>query len=139
MEGFPVSITFAVRFSEMDAQGIVHNAAYLIWFENARIAYIARLPGGYAGMVERGIDVTTVEAHVRYRAPTRFDDVLTAYVRVGEMKGPRFRFEYSIERGDEIVAEGWTVHACVDAATLRPVRIPADLRETIERIERADG
>lgn len=136
MEGFPVSLTFTVRFSEMDAQGIVHNAAYLIWFENARIEYIARLPGGYAGMVERGVDVTTVEAYIRYRAPTRFDETLTAHVRVGELKGPRFRFEYAIERDAEVIAEGWTVHACIDAASLRPIRMPADLREMIERIER---
>jgi acyl-CoA thioester hydrolase len=139
MEGFPVTIEFEVRFSEMDAQGIVHNAAYLVWFENARIAYIAQLAGGYRGMVERGVDVTTVEAHVRYRAATRFDDTLAVGVRVGEVKGPRFRFDYRVERDGTLVAEGWTMHACVDAATLRPIRMPADLLATIEAAERAPG
>jgi acyl-CoA thioester hydrolase len=139
MEGFPVSIAVDVRFSEMDAQGIVHHAVYLVWFENARIEYIARLPGGYAGMVEQGVDVTTIEARVRYRAATRFGDNLRVHVRVGEVKGPRFRFEYAVERKGKLVAEGWTVHACVDASTLRPIRIPPDLLETIERLEGARG
>ena len=137
MEGFPVAIQLDVRFSEMDAQGVVHNAAYLVWFENARIEYIARLPGGYSGLVDRGVDVTTVEAYVRYRAATRFGDVLRVHVRVGEIKGPRFRFDYAVERDGQLVAEGWTMHACVDASTLRPIRLPSDLLETIERVEGA--
>jgi acyl-CoA thioester hydrolase len=137
MDGFPVSTPLTVRFSETDAQGIVHNAVYLVWFEIARIEYIARLAGGYKGMVARGIDVTTVEAYARYRAACRFDDELVLHVRVGEVKGPRFRFEYAVERSGEVVADGWTVHACVDATTLRPMRMPDDLRETIAAIERS--
>jgi acyl-CoA thioester hydrolase len=137
MEGFRVSTPLTVRFSETDAQGIVHNAVYLVWFEIARIEYIARLPGGYKGMVDRGIDVTTVEAHARYRAACRFDDDLVLHVRVGEVRGPRFRFDYAVERSGEVVAEGWTVHACVDATTLRPMRMPDDLRATIDAIERS--
>jgi acyl-CoA thioester hydrolase len=137
MEGFPVSTELVVRFSELDAQGIVHNSVYLTWFEIARIEYIARLPGGYAGMVEQGVDVTTVESHVRYRKPCRFDDALVLRVRVGELKGPRFRFDYAIERNGELVADGWTTHACVDAATLRPIRLPRWIADGILAIERS--
>ena len=39
-----------------------------VWFEIARIAYLAQFPGGYKGLVERGVDATTIEASVRYRA-----------------------------------------------------------------------
>ena len=38
-----------VRFAETDAQGVAHNAAYLVWFEVARVDYLeaprGRLPG----------------------------------------------------------------------------------------------
>ena len=75
MDGFRFSTDLRVRFNETDAQGIVHNAAYLVWLEIARIDYLARVPGGYRGLVaDHGVDVTTVEAYVRYRAATRFDD-----------------------------------------------------------------
>ena len=30
-----------VRFAETDAQGIAHNAVYLVWFEVARVEYLA--------------------------------------------------------------------------------------------------
>jgi acyl-CoA thioester hydrolase len=139
VDGFRFSTDLRVRFSETDAQGVVHNAAYLVWFEIARIDYLARFPGGYRGLVEEHrVDVTTVEAHVRYRAGCRFDDHLRIWARTGDVRGARFRFDYAIERVGKpagIVAEGWTAHACVDAATLRPVRMPAWLGRTLAELE----
>ena len=139
MDGFRFSTDLRVRFNETDAQGIVHNAAYLVWLEIARIDYLARVPGGYRGLVaDHGVDVTTVEAYVRYRAATRFDDPLRIWARTTDLRGARFRFEYAIERLAEpegVVAEGWTAHACVDAATLRPIRLPPWLYETMVAFE----
>jgi acyl-CoA thioester hydrolase len=139
MEDFRFSTELRVRFSETDAQGVVHNAAYLVWFEIARIDYLGRVPGGYKGLVQdHGVDVTTVESHVRYRAACRFDDELRIWTRAVDVRGARFRFEYAIERRDPhgVVADGWTAHASVDAATLRPVRLPGWLVETLAELER---
>jgi acyl-CoA thioester hydrolase len=139
VEGFRFSTDLRVRFSETDAQGVVHNAAYLVWFEIARIDYLARVPGGYKGLVEEhGVDVTTTESYVRYRAGCRFDDHLRIWARTADRRGARFRFEYAIERVSEpdgVVAEGWTAHACVAATTLRPVRMPPWLAHTLAGLE----
>lgn len=138
MEGFRFSTELKVRFSETDAQGVVHNAVYLVWFEIARIAYLEQFPGGYKGLVEQGIDATTVEAHVRYLGGCRFDDRLRIHVRASEVRGARFRFDYVVERVADvagIVADGWTSHACVNAQTLRPTRMPAWLAAGIAAVE----
>jgi acyl-CoA thioester hydrolase len=138
MDGYRFSTELTVRFSETDAQGVVHNAVYLVWFEIARIAYLGRFPGGYKGLVEAGVDATTTEAYVRYLDGTRFDDELRAHVRATDVRGARFRFEYVIERTsapEGIVADGWTAHACVNAETLRPTRMPAWLAEAIAAAE----
>jgi acyl-CoA thioester hydrolase len=138
MEGFRFATDLRVRFSETDAQGVVHNAVYLVWFEIARIAYLARFPGGYKGLVEQGVDATTTEAHVRYRGGVRFDDELRIHVRATDVRGARFRFDYVVERTSEpdgVVADGWTAHACVNAHTLRPTRMPPWLAEAIAEAE----
>lgn len=139
MDGFRFSTDLRVRFSETDAQGVVHNSAYLVWLEIARIDYLARFPGGYKALVEEhGVDVTTVEAYVRYRAGCRFDDLLRVWARTAGLRGARFRFEYAIERVSDpagLVAEGWTAHACVDATTLRPLRMPSWLAEQLAELE----
>jgi acyl-CoA thioester hydrolase len=139
VDGFRFFTDLSVRFNETDAQGIVHNSAYLVWLEIARIDYLARVPGGYKGLVDQhGVDVTTVESYVRYRAPARFDDRLRIWARTNERRGARFRFEYAIERLSEplgTIAEGWTGHACVDAQTLRPIRTPEWLTQTLAGLE----
>jgi acyl-CoA thioester hydrolase len=124
-----------VRFAETDAQGIAHHAAYLVWFEVARIDYLARFRGGYPELRAEGIEALTIEVHVRYLAPARFDDRLTIRCGCGELRGARFRFDYAVERNGELVADGWTSHACVDPHTHRPVRVPGWLAEEIARSE----
>jgi acyl-CoA thioester hydrolase len=120
-----------VRFAETDAQGIAHNAVYLVWFEMARIDYLARFRGGYPGLREEGIEALTIEAHVRYLLPARFDERLTVRCACGELRGARFRFDYAVERDGEAIADGWTRHAFVDADTHRPTRAPAWLADEI--------
>jgi acyl-CoA thioester hydrolase len=132
---FKFSTELKVRFSETDAQGVAHHAAYLDWLEVARVEYLARIEGGYQGLRDGGIEATTLEAHVRYRAPVRFDDELVIHARCGDVRGARFRFDYVIERDGEPVADGWTTHACVDASTLRPTRMPRWLVEELEKAE----
>ena len=141
MDGFRFSADIRVRFSETDAQGIANNAVYLEWFEVARVAYLARFPGGYRGLIAQGVEATTIESYVRYRLPCRFDDELRVHTRVSDLRGARFRFDYVIERTSapaETVADGWTTHACVDARTLRPTRMPAWLTEAIRAVESAE-
>jgi acyl-CoA thioester hydrolase len=135
VDGFRFTTDVTVRFAETDAQAVVHHAAYLVWFENARIDYLARFDGGYPAMREAGVDATTVEANVRYLIPARFPDRLDIGVRCVDVRGARFRFEYAIERDGTRLADGWTSHACVDAQTLRPTRVPAFLVEAIAAAE----
>ena len=135
VEGFRFATDVTVRFSETDAQGVVHNAAYLVWFEIARIDYLGRFRGGYPELREQGFEATTVESYVRYRAPVRFADRLRIHARCVDVRGARFRFEYEIERAGETVADGWTAHAVVGAETLRPTRMPGWLAEAIASAE----
>jgi acyl-CoA thioester hydrolase len=142
-ETFSHSTELSVRFAETDAQGIAHNASYLVWYEVARVDYLARFAGGYNRIRDLGIEALTTEVHVRYLGAVHFDDRLRVNVRCGDLRGARFRFDYLIERitdaarepEPEPVADGWTLHATVDHETLRPTRLPDWLREAIEHAE----
>jgi acyl-CoA thioester hydrolase len=135
MSGFRFSTDIRVRFAETDAQGIAHNANYLVWFELARVAYLEEYTGGYPALREQGIESLVLECSVRYRKPARFDDRLVIHARVGELRGARFRFDYEVKRDGELLADGWTSHACVDATTFRPTRIPQALADSIAKAE----
>jgi acyl-CoA thioester hydrolase len=135
VEGFRFSTDVTVRFAETDAQGVAHNSNYLVWFEVARVAYLAEYAGGYSAIREQGFESFVLESHVRYLQPARFDDRLRVNTRVGEIRGARFRFDYEITRDGEVIADGWTSHACVDAKTLQPTRIPRRLADAIATAE----
>jgi acyl-CoA thioester hydrolase len=135
MEGFRFASEVSVRFAETDAQAVAHHAVYLVWFEQARVEYLARFDGGYPALQEQGIEALTLETYVRHRLPARFNDRLRIHCRCLDIRGSRFRYEYAVERGDELLADGWTTHACVDAASFRPTRMPEWLRHSIEAAE----
>ena len=128
-----------MRFAETDAQGVVHNAAYLVWFEVARVGYLEQFAGGYPHLRAQGVEALVREANVRYVAPARFDDRLLVHTRCRGLRGARFRFEYLVARDGEAIADGWTAHAIVDASTFRPTRVPAWLVEAIATAESSPG
>jgi acyl-CoA thioester hydrolase len=135
VEGFSFSTPVRVRFADTDAQGIAHNSAYVVWFEVARVEYLRAFAGGYQALRDQGIEAIVLESRIRYRIPVRFDDELVVHTRCLGLRGARFRYEYAIVRGDEIVADGHTEHACVDGVTFRPTRVPSWLADAIEAAE----
>lgn len=137
MEGFSFSTDIRVRFAETDAQGIAHHASFVVWLEVARVAYLEAHAGGYRSIRERGLEALMTEVHLRYHQAAAFDDVLTVWARCVDVRGARFRYEYRVARGDELVADGHTSHATVDRATYRPTRVPDWLADAIVRAESA--
>ena len=136
MDGYTFMTTVRVRFAETDAQGVAHNASYLVWYEVARVEYLRAYAGGYQTLRDHGIEALVLESHCRYVVPAVFDDLLHVHTRCVGLRGARFRYEYAIVRDDgTLMAEGYTAHACVDSATLKPTRIPDWLRDAITRIE----
>jgi acyl-CoA thioester hydrolase len=136
VDGYTFTTTVRVRFAETDAQGVAHNASYLVWFEVARVEYLREYAGGYQTLRDQGLEALVLESHCRYVVPAVFDDVLHVHARCVDMRGARFRYEYAIVRDDgTLMADGYTAHACVDAATLRPTRVPDWLRDAIALAE----
>ncbi len=139
MEGFSFSTEVRVRFAETDAQGIAHHAAFVVFLEVARVAYLEEFAGGYQAVRDRGIEALTTEVSVRYHRAVYFDERLIIWIRCTDMRGARFRYEYRIERDGELVADGYTSHATVDRETYRPTRVPDWLAEAVATAEREAG
>jgi acyl-CoA thioester hydrolase len=135
VDGFNFSTEIAVRFAETDAQGIAHHANYVIWFEVARIDYLARFRDGYRTLQAEGIEVLVTDVGLSFAAPARFDDRLRIHARCVGLKGARFRFEYVVEHDGSTIGDGFTAHACVSAGTFLPTRTPPWLVEAITTAE----
>ena len=130
-----------VRFFETDLMGVVHHAAYLTYVEAARVEYLRRRGADYRRLVESGLHMPVVDAHLSYKKTATFDDELTIEVRLSGLSRVTATFDYRILRNEgverPIVAEGYTRLACVDGRH-RPCRIPESMVDVLTAHERSD-
>ena len=106
-----------VRYAETDQMGVVYYANYLIWFEVGRVEHLRARGISYRDMeTDDDCMIAVVEARCRYKAPARYDDLVTIRTRVTRQRGSIVHFEYQAVRASDgqLLAEGETVHVCVD-------------------------
>lgn len=120
-----------VIFGDTDQMGVVYYANYLRYFEGARSAYWRALGRSYKDLEAAGVALPVVEAHCHYKRPARYEDVLDVDVEIGEVRGASLRFVYSVYRGAELLADGWTRHA-VTGVDGKPRPIPDFMRALIK-------
>ncbi len=118
-----------VRYKDTDTMSVVYYGNYLTYFEVARVEYLRerRLP---MSEVNTRIHMPVVEAFVKYVKPARLDDLLEVTSRVSERKRASFTFSYEIRNeAKELVATGFTRHACWNPATAKMIPLPDWLKE----------
>ncbi len=116
-----------VRFVETDAMGVVHHSNYLAYFEEARVAYLDHLGHPYTQWRADGLESPVLESYLQYRAPCRFDEVMSVHVSLAAATRASFQMAYLVMVGDDARATGVTVHGCT--ANGRPTRLPRWLAE----------
>ena len=118
-----------VRYKDTDTMSVVYYGNYLTYFEVGRVEYLRQrdLP---MSEVNRRIHMPVVEAFVKYLKPAKLDDLLEVSSRVSLRKRASFTFSYEIRNeAKEIVATGFTRHACWDPVTAKMIALPDWLKE----------
>lgn len=111
------------RFSETDAMGVIHHAAYLLYLEDARVEFLRSIGHPYDEVRADGSDLAVLESFVRYRRPLRFDEVVDIGLVVGALTGTTFQIGYLLTVDGATCATAVTVHGAV-APNGKPSRLP---------------
>lgn len=120
-------IEIRVRYQETDAQGHVHHANYVTWFELGRTEMLREAGRNYEVLEREGVNLVVAEMNLKYYRPCYFGDVVKLRTEMIEAKGARARHRYLVLRGEDLIAEGHSVIASIDANG-RPKRLPEWLR-----------
>jgi len=123
-----------VYWEDTDAGGIVFYANYLKFFERARTEWLRSLGVAQGELKERvgGLFVVS-ETSVRYLAPARLDDELLVTAQLEASGRASLIIAQEARRGDHLLAVGTIRIGWVDAATLRPGRIPDAILSVIHK------
>lgn len=124
-----------VYWEDTDAGGIVFYANYLRFFERARTEWLRSLGIGQHGLRERTGGIFVVgETNVRYLQPARLDDELLVSARIETAGRASIVLAQQARRAADgaLLCEGTIRIGWVDAATLKPARMPANLLEALK-------
>ena len=132
MHDYPFVCPIQVRWRDLDAFGHVNNATFASYVEMARTAVWRQRFGGREAM---DIPFFVKRLEIDFRRPVGLYDEVRVWLRVGEIRGASFTFEYLIRANDTTAAEAVTTLACVDNITGKPVRMPAALRATLVTLQ----
>jgi len=129
-----------VSYGETDAMGVLYYAEYLHIFERSRSLFLRERGMGYNIVEKRGVILPVREAWCRYRAPSRYDDLI--WVRCGVSgwgrASMRIVYEFRSEDRAQLRAQGCTEHAIVNGQG-KPVAVPGWFKELCESSPQAPG
>lgn len=121
-----IDLPVRVRYVECDPMGVVHHTVYPVWFEMARTELLRAKGGSYRAMEEAGVLLAVVRLEARYRAPARYDDLITVHCELLASGPVKIEHRYRVVRDGTVLVEGATTLACIDRDG-RLQSVPADL------------
>ena len=113
------SYPIQIRFSDIDTMGIVHNAVYLQYFEQARLFFFKELAGTDWDWVSHGVIVARNE--VDYLIPVFLQDEINVEIFCVSIGNSSFCLGYKVwaknSTGNLLKAKGQSIMVCYNHAT----------------------
>jgi acyl-CoA thioester hydrolase len=123
-----------VAWSELDPFGHANNISYLVYFEDARNAYLELC--GLPPLSANTPGPVLVESRQEYLRPLAYGDEIFVTARTTALGHSSLRQEYAVWR-DGMVARGSIAAVLMINATGEKVAIPDALRDAIAALEGA--
>lgn len=122
-----------VYYEDTDCGNVVYYANYLKYMERSRTEFLRERGVDLAQYHANGLLFAVSEAHVRYRAPARYNDLLDVESRIVEIAPASILFTTEIRRAGEenLLATGDVRVACIRTSG-RPTRIPEEMKQALE-------
>lgn len=134
---WPVTYRRKIRYSDSDAQGIVFNANYLVYFDDTITDFFEAIGLPWSELTGRGFDMVLGRVEIDFRSSPAIGDTIATSARVEEIGRTSLGFRLVVrnETTDRLVVEGREVQVIVGADDFRPTPVPGFLVEAIEKAQ----
>ena len=123
-----------IRYYELDPQGIMHNANYLAFYDQAVVEYFRDLDYDYEKEIRNtNKDFHTVQVVVQYNKPLYFDDEIEIGLKIKEVGNTSMTWIMGMfmKKTEELVSASEIVHVYTDMKTSKPTTITDDLKKKL--------
>ncbi len=117
---------YRVTYSECTVGNHIYYSRYLDILEAARGEFFRQLGPTFLKWQQQDVIFPAVECRLRYKAPARYDDLLTVETWLTVMERIRLNFAYRILKNDTLLLEAETFHVCTGLDE-KPKRLPETL------------
>jgi|TARA_Y100000310_G_C20688831_1_gene820887 acyl-CoA thioester hydrolase len=123
-----------IYYSDTDHGGVVYYANYLKWFEIGRTEILRQYGFNYADFENQNIMAPVVEVKCNYKLAAKYDDVIIIKTGIDKLGNSSIRFHYKVirKKDNKLLAEGYTVNVFVDKKTMKSIKIPDNLRKSLQ-------
>ena len=114
-----------VLYRECDMMGVVNNANYVHFMEDARVDALSRIGCEYKGMEERGFAGPVIRLAVEYKSPARFGDEMELLVTFERYTGVRLCLSYVMRdrASGRVFATATSEHCFISMSDGAPVLV----------------
>ena len=128
-------IPIRIYYEDTDAGGVVYHANYLKFGERARSEFLRHI-GHQCSTLAKDLDIIFVVKHidVEYIRPSFLDDSLTVETTITELKNSSFKMRHVMSKGTDKICDLYVALVCVNAVSIKPVRVPDVLRYEFEKL-----
>jgi acyl-CoA thioester hydrolase len=118
---------------ECDQQGIVFNAHYLVWCDEAVVGWFRATGSDYAALTARGLDTRVVSSTLDWAASARYGDVVDVDAWTDRIGRTSFTIAFEVRVAERRCCAVRTTYVLVDDDGA-PIPVPDDLRVAWERL-----
>ena len=68
-----------------------------------------------------------------FKAPAKLEDIITVHTKIDSIGGASMVMDQTVKRGEQVLVVMKIHVVFVDPKALKPVRLPADVREQFEK------
>lgn len=136
LEEYPVTVERNLEWGDMDAFNHVNNTVYFRFFENARMAYFAKIKLAEE-MKNSGIGPILKSTSCVFRLPLTFPDTIIVGAKVDKIEADRFFMKFAVysQHHRRIAAEGEGVIVSFNYRTGEKAPLSAIVIQAIELLE----
>jgi len=116
-----------IYYEDTDCGNVVYYANYLKYMERSRTELLREMGIDVSHYHRKGIVFVVAEAHVKYKAPAKYDDLIEIITTIKELTPVTIVFDSTICKDDGMLLVEAKIRVACITTQGKPCRIPREI------------